>query len=311
MKVGRFRQPGDAGERLGVALGEGANCKVLDLSAAARARELRGTLDSMDSLMDAGAAGLQAGYATIEWAQRKGEASWFQPEPEVAWMVPLNVRTCIAGGRNFGAHLQESLAYWKERGVQAHTEIPMGFVKLASSMVATRSIVRRPPETQWFDYEIEATAVIGRRVERVSEKDALSAVFGYTILNDLSARELQRKEMQNQSILLGKNFPGLGPLGPWILTADEVPDPSVLQLELTVNGEVRQHASCTDLIFTFPAMVAHWSRMGLARGDLITTGSPEGVAISRKPDPQPFFLQPGDVVRATVDRIGTLETTIA
>lgn len=311
MKVGRFKKPGDAGERLGVVLGEGTQRQVLDLSEAARAHQPGLPLETMNELMDAGRAGLDAAYGVIEWAQRQGEQGWFTPEPGVGWMTPLEVRTCIAGGRNFGAHMAESLAYWKERGVQAHTEIPMGFVKLASSMVPTRSVVRRPAETLWFDYEIEPAAVIGRAVERVSERDALSAVFGYTILNDLSARELQRKEMQNQSILLGKNFPGLGPLGPWILTADELPDPSVLNMELTVNGEVRQKASCTDLIFGFPALVAHWSCMGLARGDLITTGSPEGVAISRKPDPEPFFLQPGDVVLATVEQIGTLETTIA
>jgi len=310
MKVGRFKST-EGGERLGVVLGTGAELRVLDLLTAARAKGDAAALESMDQLIDGGRAGLARAYAAIEWAEREGEESWLTPEPQVNWMVPVRVRTCIAGGRNFGAHMAESLEYWKERGVQAHTEIPMGFVKLASSMVPTRTVVQRPPETQWFDYEIEATAVIGKPVERVSEEKALEAVFGYTILNDLSARELQRKEMQNQSILLGKNFPGLGPLGPWILTADEVPDPSVLELELRVNGEVRQKASCADLIFTFPAMIAHWSRMGLDKGDLITTGSPEGVAISRKPDPMPFYLQPGDVVRATVSQIGTLETTIA
>jgi 2-keto-4-pentenoate hydratase/2-oxohepta-3-ene-1,7-dioic acid hydratase in catechol pathway len=312
MRIGRYQMAGTVGERLGVVLPDGENLRVLDLGTALQARGQGSPFDNtMDSLMAAGPAGLDAANEAVAWAQREGNAAWFMAEPGVHWLVPVAVRNCIAGGRNFGAHMAESLEYWKQRGVQAHTEIPMGFIKLASSMVPTRSVVQRPPETQWFDYEIEATAVIGRRIERVSEKDALSAVFGYTILNDLSARELQRKEMQNQSILLGKNLPGLGPLGPWILTADEVPDPSVLDLELTVNGEVRQQASCTDLIFGFPGLVAHWSRMGLDRGDLITTGSPEGVAISRKPDPGPFYLKPGDVVRATVRQIGTLETRIA
>jgi 5-carboxymethyl-2-hydroxymuconate isomerase len=224
-------------------------------------------------------------------------------------MVPIRVRNCIAGGRNFAAHRNETLEYWTKQGAKLHSEIPMGFIKLASVMVPTRSVVKRPPETEWFDYEIEATVVIGKPIERVSEERALSAVFGYTILNDLSARELQRKEMANQSILLGKNFPGFGPLGPWITTADEIPDPSVLELELTVNGETRQKTDCRNLIFPFPRMIAHWSRMGLDKGDLITTGSPEGVAIGR-PDPMPFYLQPGDVVRATVKQVGTLETTI-
>jgi len=309
MKVGRYR--GVQGERLGVVLRAEGGLRVLDLGAAIDAHRASSVFDnSMDALMASGESGLHAAYDVIEWAERSGDASWFRPEHEVDWMVPLRVRNCIAGGRNFGAHMAESMDYWSKRGVQAHTEIPMGFIKLASAMVPTRAKVKPPPETQWFDYEIEAVAVIGRAVERVNEADALSAVFGYTILNDLSARELQRKEMQNQSILLGKNFPGLGPLGPWILTADEVPDPSALSLELTVNGEVRQKAKCTDLIFTFSQLVRHWSLLGLDRGDLITTGSPEGVAISRQPDPMPYYLRAGDVVLATIEQIGTLETHI-
>jgi 5-carboxymethyl-2-hydroxymuconate isomerase len=310
MKIGRFRGA-DGAERLGVVLGETfGEQRVLDLGAAFDAFGSRPAPRTMDALIEAGETGLQAARDAVERAGRGGEAGWFRAEPEVPWMLPIRVRTCIAGGRNFAAHREETLEYWKKQGAKLHSEIPMGFVKLASSMVPTRSVVRRPPETEWFDYEVEATAVIGRPCERVSEERALDAVFGYTILNDLSARELQRKEMANQSILLGKNFPGLGPLGPWITTADEVPDPSVLGVELRVNGEVRQKADCGDLIFPFPRMIAHWSRMGLDRGDLVTTGSPEGVAIGR-PDPMPFYLKPGDVVHAIVDRVGTLETTIA
>jgi 2-keto-4-pentenoate hydratase/2-oxohepta-3-ene-1,7-dioic acid hydratase in catechol pathway len=309
MKIGRFRGH-DSAERLGIVLGESADLRVLDLAAALLAKH--GSLpfeNTMDAFIDGGERCLQLAREAVEWAQRQGQSQWFAEEAGVAWMIPVQARNCIAGGRNFGAHRAETLEYWTKQGAKLHSEIPMGFIKLASVMVPTRSEVKRPPETQWFDYEIEATAVIGRKAERLSEDKALSAVFGYTILNDLSARELQRKEMANQAILLGKNFPGFGPLGPWITTADDIPDPSVLSLELRVNGEVRQKADCRDLIFSFPAMVAHWSRMGLDRGDLITTGSPEGVAIGR-PDPMPFYLQPGDVVEATVEQIGTLQTRI-
>lgn len=309
MKVGRYRG-GDGEERLGVVLEAGAGLQVLDLGAAVSAHGRQAPfVNSMNSLIDAGRAGLDAAYAAIDWARREGDAGWFAPEPGVDWMLPVQVRNCIMGGRNFGKHVEETLEYWRKQGAKFHFEFPMGFVKLPSVMVPTRSTVARPPEVNWFDYEIEATAVIGRRADRIAEERALDAVFGYTILNDLSARELQRKEMANQSILIGKNLPGFGPLGPWILTADEVPDPAALKLRLTVNDEVRQEADCGDLIFPFPKMIAHWSRMGLDRGDLITTGSPEGVAIGR-PDPDRFYLKPGDVVRATVEQIGTLETRI-
>lgn len=310
MKIGRYLGENQR-ETLGVVVGSSPTLKVIDLCAAARASGLAPSIPAdMDSFIDAGDATLDAAKRVIEWAsQQHLDAPWVRDESNTPWMTPLNVRNCIAGGRNFAAHREETLEYWKKQGAKLHTEMPMGFIKLAHVMVPTRAQVPRPPGTLWFDYEIEATAVIGKSVEGVSEEKALEAVFGYTILNDLSAREIQRKEMANQSILMGKNLPGLGPLGPWIVTRDEIPDPSVLELEMRVNGEVRQSADCQDLIFSFPAMVAYWSRMGLARGDLITTGSPEGVAIGR-PDPLPYYLKPGDVVEAEVKQIGVLTTYI-
>src|SRR5438067_2538541 len=111
-------------------------------------------------------------------------------------------------------------------------------------------------------------------------------------------------------IMLGKNFPGFGPLGPYILTADEVPDPNGLVLWLKVNGELRQHSDCRDLIFDFEKMVALWARCGLVPGDMISTGTPEGVALHHKPDPRAWYLKPGDRVEAGVDGIGVLETVI-
>ena len=310
MKIGRYQGNGGE-ERLGVVMSDQTALKVLDLGRAALAQNKHRAFPvNMDGFIDAGDQALESAYDVIEWAKRQGTADWFVDEKNVPWMIPLNVRNCIAGGRNFAAHRAETLEYGTKQGAKLHSEIPMGFIKLSSSMVPTRSTVHRPMGCEWFDYEVEATAVIGSSVTNVNEADGLKAIFGYTILNDLSAREMQRKEMANQSILLGKNYPDLGPLGPWILTADEVPDPSVLNVRLTVNGEVRQEASCSDLIFPFPALVSHWSKMGLARGDLITVGSPEGVAIGR-PDPLPFYLKSGDVISAEVTQIGALETYIA
>lgn len=308
MKIGRYS--GSGGEFLGVVIDQGGRQKVLDLGTAAKAHGKAAVAATMNTFIDGGRAQLDAGYAVIEWAGRAGDAAWFVDEKTVPWMTPLDVRNCIAGGRNFAAHRAETLEYWTKQGAKLHSEIPMGFIKLGSCMVPTRTAVKRPANCAWFDFEVEATAVIGKPLLDANEKEALDGIFGYTVLNDLSAREMQRKEMANQSILLGKNYPGLGPLGPWIVTADEVPDPSVLEVRLTVNGEERQHAFCTDLIFPIPALVAHWSKMGLARGDLVTVGSPEGVAIGR-PEPMAFYLQPGDVVRAEVVQVGVLETTIA
>lgn len=307
MKIGRYTGP-DGLERLGIVTGEAGSLKVLDLQTASAARG-----QAAPATMNAFIAGAEKArtdaYTTLEWAQRDGQAGWFLDEASVKWMIPIEVRNCIAGGRNFKAHREETKEYWAKQGAKLHSDIPMGFIKIASCMVPTRADVKRPQDTQWFDFEVEATVVIGYPAERVSEKDALKAVFGYTLLNDLSAREMQRQEMANHSILLGKNYPGLGPLGPWIVTADEIPDPSVIDISLSVNGQPRQQASCSDMIFSFEGLISHWSALGLDRGDLITTGSPSGVAIGR-PDPMPFYLQPGDVVRAESPQIGTLETRI-
>jgi 5-carboxymethyl-2-hydroxymuconate isomerase len=310
MKIGRYEGK-DGIERLGVVLERNGELQVLDLIAAAQAQgRKRDFATTMDAFIRGGEDMLEAGREAMDWAQREGEAAWFTPEEKVRWMIPVKARNCFAGGRNFAKHRAETLEYWTRQGAKLHSEIPMGFVKMASCMVPTRSTVHRPPGCDWFDFEVEATAVIGAPALRVKESDALKCVFGYTVLNDLSAREIQRKEMANQSILLGKNFPGAGPLGPWITTADEIPDPSVLEISLRVNGEERQHAECSDLIFSWPAMVAHWSAAGLDVGDLITTGSPEGVAIGR-PDPMAFYLKAGDVVDAEVKQVGVLRTYIA
>jgi 2-keto-4-pentenoate hydratase/2-oxohepta-3-ene-1,7-dioic acid hydratase in catechol pathway len=312
MKVGRFKGQ-DGHERLGMVVRlEGEEC-VLDFEKATRARGGRLSFaNTMVAFIDGGRRALDLGYETIAWAQREPNPGWFIARDAVQWMIPVQPATFLCAGRNFGRHRDESLGFWTKQGVNSvHFEFPTGFIQLPHTLVAHRASVARPEDVKEFDYEIEVAAVIGRKIERVSEKDALDAVFGYTVFNDLSAREWQRKEMQNQMILLGKNFPGFGPVGPYVLTADEVPDPAALVLDLKVNGETRQHQSCSDMIFGFPRLISFWSRVGLAPGDLIASGTPEGVAMHRKPDPFAFYLKPGDVVHASVEQIGVLETRIA
>ena len=204
----------------------------------------------------------------------------------------------------------ESMKSNPASGSKLHSDFPTGFVKLGRTLVPHKSQVKRPKDVLDFDYEVEIVLVLGKAIDVDSGIDPASAIFGYTIFNDLSAREWQLREMHNGMIMLGKNFPGFGPLGPYILTADEVPDPNSLVLWLKVNGELRQHSDCRDLIFDFERMVAFWSRFGLVPGDLISTGTPEGVALHHMPDPRAWYLKPGDLVEAGVDGIGVLETFI-
>lgn len=306
MRLGRVRRD-DGSVALVAAVGDGA--QLLDLSAAMAARNAGAddaSADPMLTLIEAGRPGLEQAWDALEWAQREGEASWYGDADRADWLTPVPPRPCIAAGRNFRDHLTESV---DASDTGRHSDFPTGFVKLPQTLAPHRAKVRRPVDVEALDYEIELTAVIGRSVERVRPQNALDAVFGYTIMNDLSAREWQFREMANNLLLVGKNFPGSGPVGPWILTADEAPDPAAFRLELTVNGEVRQSAGCGGMIFGIAELVAFWSRIGLAPGDLIASGTPEGVAHFRD-DPAPFYLKPGDRVAASIDRIGTLETFI-
>lgn len=200
----------------------------------------------------------------------------------VQWLTPVPPKSMISAGRNFGRHKLESMTGNPASASKLHSDFPTGFIKPARTLVPHKSQVKRPQDVLDFDYEVEIVLVLGKAIGVGSDIDPASAIFGYTIFNDRSAREWQLRGMDNGMIMWGKNFPGFGPLGPDILTADEVPEPKGLVLWLKVNGELRQHADCRDLIFGFEDMVAFWSRCGLVPGDLISTGTPEGVALHHK-----------------------------
>ena len=310
MKIGRFEEGG--APRIGVVGALGDRTVVLDaaraVDAAGGGRPIPGRINE---LIARGRPALDELRSAWDRAIASGEEGWFRPVTDVHWLVPTEPRTVVCAGRNFGRHRDESLAFWTKKGVGIHFEFPTGFLKLPHLLAAHGETVAKPSWVEEFDYEVEVAAIIGSEVADIGEGEALGHVFGYTVLNDLSARDWQRKEMQNQMIVVGKNFPGCAPIGPWILTADEVPDPSALVVDLKVNGATLQHERCSDMIFDFAKLIAFWSRLGYAPGDVVASGTPEGVAMHRKPDPFAYYLKPGDVVEATVEQIGTLETKIA
>ncbi|WP_213958733.1 MULTISPECIES: fumarylacetoacetate hydrolase family protein [unclassified Variovorax] len=246
----------------------------------------------------------------LTWATHRNDPFWMDDPDQVQWLTPVPPKSMFSAGRNFGRHKMESMKGSAASASKLHSDFPTGFVKLGRTMVPHKSQVKRPKDVLDLDYEVEIVLVLGKAIDADSDVDPASAIFGYTIFNDLSAREWQLREMDNGMIMLGKNFPGFGPIGPYILTADEVPDPNGLVLWLKVNSELRQHSDCRDLIFGFEQMVAFWSRFGLVPGDMISTGTPEGVALHHKPDSRAWYLKPGDRVEAGVDSIGVLETFI-
>jgi len=158
--------------------------------------------------------------------------------------------------------------------------------------------------------EVELAIVIGKPCVDVSQDLALDYVAGYAAFNDISARDVIRGENKSGIHLMGKSFPGFAPMGPYLITADEIPEPQNLKLNLSVNGEKRQESSLNYMIFKIPEMIAYWSQMGLHPGDVLTTGTPRGVAAGRKPDQPPWWLKPGDVVEAEVENVGRLRNRI-
>ncbi|MGH3306603.1 MAG: fumarylacetoacetate hydrolase family protein [Nocardioides sp.] len=201
----------------------------------------------------------------------------------------------ICVGANYRKHA-------KEAGIPI-PETPIYFPKYNNSLSAHRDDVALPNVTQRGDYEVELVAVIGRDTRNVDSSTALDHIFGYATGNDLSARELQQR---NSQWMYGKAIDGFAPLGPYVVTADEVPDPQALGLQCSVNGELRQSSNTRDMIFGVADLVADLSRiMTLSPGDLIYTGTPEGVALGMA---TPKWLQVGDEVACEVEGLGRLVT---
>jgi acylpyruvate hydrolase len=209
----------------------------------------------------------------------------------------------ISAGKNFSDHVAEM----SSKGGPA---APVAFLKLPGTVIGPDDDIPHPPEVKNLDYEVELAVIIGKSCINVSKEDAMDYVAGYSAFNDLSARDIIRGENKTGIHLMGKSFPGFAPMGPYLVTGDEIPDPQNLKLSLRVNGEVRQDSHLGYMIFKIRDMIAYWSQMGLNPGDVLTTGTPRGVAAGRKPDQTPWWLKPGDVVEAEVERVGLLKNRI-
>lgn len=206
----------------------------------------------------------------------------------------------LAIGMNYAKHLEEA----DKLGV-ARARHQTWFNKQTTCISGPFDAID-PGVTEKLDYEVELGAVIGRPAKGVSEEDARVHVFGYFVANDVSARDWQ---FHTPTFTMGKSFDTHGPIGPWIVTADEVPDPQALDLRCYVNGELRQSSSTSQMIHSLWAQIAYLSTaFTLETGDLIATGTPEGVGVGMEP---PRFLQPGDVVRCEIDGIGAIENHVA
>ena len=193
----------------------------------------------------------------------------------------------------------------------AEPEEPLFFLKGNNSFLGPDETVRRPVS---YDgkvvYEGELGIVIGKTCKNVPESRAYDVIAGYTIMLDITARDIVRIEKKEGHQLLGKMFDSFAPQGPWMVTPDEIGDPMNLAIRAHVNGEIRQDGNTNQMIFPIPKLIAYLSQMTLDAGDIILTGTPSGVAMGRKPDPEPFFMQPGDVLETEIEGIGKMRHEI-
>ncbi len=203
--------------------------------------------------------------------------------------------TCV--GLNYADHA-------REQGIEPPKE-PIFFLKSINTLCGPGDPILLPPNSTQVDYEAEFAVVIGKAGRRIPEEKAYQYVAGYTILNDVSARDMQFGDKQWYR---GKSCDTFAPTGPWIVTADEVPDPHNLGISLTLNGQTMQDSNTSNLIFKVPYLISYLSQsMTWEVGDLISTGTPPGVGVFRKP---PVFLKPGDSVSVTVEQLGTLTNPV-
>jgi len=240
------------------------------------------------------------GADLVAWL--RGEPAQDGPPRPLADVRPLapvpRPGKIVCVGLNYRDHAAET-------GKPVPTE-PVLFAKFANSVVADGATVEIPPATAEADWEAELGVVIGRTARRVERDEALTYVAGYTCLNDLSARDLQRSGGQWTR---GKAIDGFLPMGPWLVTADDVPDPQRLAISCSVDGETVQRSTTAEMVFGVAELISIISQtMTLEPGDLIVTGTPAGVGMSMDP---PRFLRPGQEVIVEIERIGRLATRLA
>lgn len=280
MKLLRFELDGKA--RLGAIKGNG----IVDLSPLGFA--------DMQAIITGGADALASIAALLERAS---------PSLDLAGARLLAPITkpgkYLAIGMNYAKHLAEA----ERLGVPAPKQ-QLWFNKQTSCLAGPYDDID-PGATEQLDYEVELGVVIGAAAKNVSEANAREHVFGYFVANDVSARDFQ---FHSPTFTMGKSFDTHGPIGPWIVTADEIADPHALGLRCWVNGAIRQDSDTSQLIFNLWQQISYLSSaFTLEPGDLLATGTPEGVGIGMQPQ---CFLQPGDVVRCEVDQVGTIENTV-
>ena len=206
---------------------------------------------------------------------------------------------------NFREHADEG----KKSGWEFPIPQWISFLKSPSTVIGHEEAIIYPKFTKELDHEIELAIIIGKRGKYLKKEEAYEYIAGYTVFNDITARDIQRQEMKSGLLNFGKNLDTFGPMGPCLALKDEIPDPHNLKIECRVNGEVRQSSNTNHLSVKVPEIIEHYSWVTLEPGDIITTGTVSGVAAFR-PNPEQYYLKPGDILESEIERIGVLRNPI-
>src|ERR1051325_9825989 len=304
MKLAQFKTKESNRQRVGILIGE-AVCDLAELARAAKSAggspaewlvEASSTLD----VIQRGASAFDEINSLLNDHERPpSRTSVVAHAVDLTEFLPaVYPSKILAIGRNYADHAAE--------GGAELPQAPLLFNKLPSALSAHDAPIVLPKISAQVDYEAELAVIIGRRAKQVSEADALDYVFGYSLINDVSARDLQYGDKQWTR---GKGLDTFAPLGPFITTRDEIPDVQLLKIEGVLNGQVMQSSNTAKMIFSVAYLVSYLSQgITLEPGDVIASGTPDGVGIFRKP---PVWLKDGDVFEVRIEKLGTLRNPIS
>ncbi|NHV24869.1 fumarylacetoacetate hydrolase family protein [Burkholderia sp. D-99] len=285
MRLAMFREGGT--DRIGIVEAD----TIIDVTAG---------LSSLSRELTDWLPGLSTSWQILALLARESQVRF--PLSDVRLLPPVRRPSAfLAIGGNYASHIREI----------SHLNVNVGehqiwFNKQVSCITGPFDELVIPAGTSTLDYEVELAVIIGRRCRNVSARDAIDYIAGYTVCNDASIRE---RHTRSPTITLAKSFDSLGPLGPWMVTADEIADPHALQVRTWVNGELRQDGNTAEMRFNIFEQIEEVSHaMTLEPGDVLATGTPAGIGAARLP---PIFLSPGDVVRMQIEGIGDIENRVA
>lgn len=267
----------------------------------------------MRALFEGGEPSLEAARIAFDYIRKRGDGvvgpagePVVVPRDAVKLKAPIQPRKFFHTAGNFREHHQEA-----QKAGFSHPVLPwIVFFQNVDAIIGPEEPVIYPAHlTRELDYELELAVVVKKAGKHFTPEQARDYLGGYLIFNDITARDIQRREMKSGVFSFCKGIDTFCPLGPWIVTADEIPDPHNLAMELRVNGEPRQKSHSSKMSVTIPQILSHYSAMGYSAGDVVSTGTVSGVA-AFSGDPQAWYLKPGDVVECEIERIGILRNPV-